>query len=105
MNHEVNTQAYIAELEASNRLLGERVSHLESQREAAGDKLLHEPIDKEKHPQLLAFQNSTNTYGQALLRLLYEPLVEYDHNGSERAIGNFKVKRKVSGQFMSAQRS
>lgn len=56
-------------------------------------------------PQTKTFQKSINQYREALFEFLYNPLVDYDNNASERAIRNIKVKLKVSGQFKSGQQA
>jgi transposase len=51
----------------------------------------------------MIFQKSINQYRKALFRFLYDPLVDYDNNASERAVRNLKMKLKVSGQLKSGQ--
>ena len=65
--------------------------------------LLAEQLDQQVHPQTCTFQKSMNQYRETLFRFLYNPWVEYDNNGSERAIRNIKVKTRISGQFKSGQ--
>jgi len=70
------------------------------------DKLLAQQLDKEspdtpkyKTKKTIVFQKAMKKHRDYLLTFLYHKNVPFDNNGSERAIRNFKVKMKVSGQF------
>lgn len=65
--------------------------------------LLAELVGQGQSPKTVTFQNSMNTYRDFLFPFLYDPLIPFDNNASERAIRNVKVKLKVSGQFKSGQ--
>jgi transposase len=71
--------------------------------EEKANALLAQGMQDSSCPQTKTFQKSINQYREALFRFLYDPLVEYDNNASERAVRNLKVKLKVSGQFKSGQ--
>ena len=67
------------------------------------DDLLAKQLDEESPPKktkkTIVFQTSMKKYRNYLFTFLYHNDVPSDNNGSERAIRNFKVKIKVSGQF------
>lgn len=74
------------------------------------DELLTEQLDKEspddplsKTTKTIVFQKAMNNLRDYLFTFLYHKDVPPDNNGSERAIRNFKVKMKVSGQFKTGQ--
>lgn len=67
------------------------------------DILLREDIPKVTNPKTLALQKSLLKNRESILTFLYNADTPPDNNGSERAIRNFKVKQKVSGQFKSGQ--
>ncbi len=67
------------------------------------DRLLIRHIKKTKFPQTHTFQKSMLKNRDHLFTFLYNLEVPPDNNASERAIRNFKVKLKVSGQFKSGQ--
>lgn len=58
---------------------------------------------KETYPKTEVFFQSMKEYKKYLLPFLYFEEVAPDNNSSERAIRNFKVKLKISGQFKSGQ--
>lgn len=67
------------------------------------DELLEKSISKDTYPKTAVFFNSMREYKEYLLPFLYFEEVSPDNNSSERAIRNFKVKLKISGQFKSGQ--
>jgi len=65
-------------------------------------KLLLENQEWEHLPsKTKTFIKSMRKHEKKLLIFLYDPLVPFDNNGSERAVRNIKVKLKVSGCFKS----
>jgi transposase len=52
-------------------------------------------------PKTKTFIKSMRKHEKKLLPFLYDPLIPFDNNGSERAVRNIKVKLKVSGSFKS----
>ena len=62
------------------------------------DNLMAETLDA-KHKEMIAFQKRIARYRNHIFTFLYHPDVPPNNNGSERAIRNFKVKQKISGQF------
>lgn len=67
------------------------------------DTLLCQSTLDQNTSKTLAFKNSMAKYRQFILPFLYDPIVTYDNNASERGIRNIKVKLKVSGQFKTGQ--
>lgn len=67
------------------------------------DDLLQETIHDRYADKTLTFKKSMTKYRNFILPFLYDPLVNYDNNASERSIRNAKVKLKVSGQFKTSQ--
>lgn len=65
--------------------------------------LLEKTICKDTYPKTTVFFNSMREYHEYLLPFLYFKEVSPDNNSSERAIRNFKVKLKISGQFKTGQ--
>jgi transposase len=63
------------------------------------DELLQQNLEDGYIDKTIAFKKSMNKYRNYLLPFLYNPLVTFDNNASERGIRNLKVKLKVSGQF------
>ena len=70
------------------------------------DELLAHQLDKKspdepvyKTKKTIVFQSAMKKHRNYLFAFLYNKDVPFDNNGSERAIRNFKVKMKVSGQF------
>ncbi|MEQ8472331.1 MAG: IS66 family transposase, partial [Marinoscillum sp.] len=67
------------------------------------DQLLAQQLDKDSPPdttkKTIVFQKAMKKHRNYLFTFLYYQDVPPDNNGSERAIRNFKVKMKVSGQF------
>lgn len=70
------------------------------------DELLAQQLHKEspddpvyKTKKTIVFQRAMKKHRNYLFTFLYHKDVPFDNNGSERAIRNFKVKMKVSGQF------
>ncbi len=53
------------------------------------------------YPKVHTLKNRFVKNRDHIFTFLYEPKVPPDNNGSERAVRNFKVKQKVSGQFRS----
>jgi transposase len=51
------------------------------------------------------FIKSIRKHRKKMLTFLYDPLVPFDNNGSERAVRNIKVKLKISGCFKSYQQN
>lgn len=69
------------------------------------DQLLARQLDKRKAPKTIVFQDSMQDYRDYLFTFLYNKGVPPDNNASERAIRNFKVKMKVSGQFKNGHQT
>ena len=67
------------------------------------NKLLATTLDKKQFPKTLTFQKSMTKYRNYLFPCLYDLEIPPDNNSSERAVRNFKVKQKISGQFKSGQ--
>lgn len=67
------------------------------------DDLLGQTIDDEYALKTLTLKKSMTKYRAFIFPFLYDPLIEYDNNASERCIRNVKVKLKVSGQFKNGQ--
>ena len=67
------------------------------------DTLLDQSILDQNTAKTISFKKSMAKYRQFILPFLYDPLITYDNNASERGIRNVKVKLKVSGQFKTAQ--
>ena len=56
-----------------------------------------------KHKLALTLQKKLRKISGNILCFLHYNYVPPDHNGSERAIRNIKVKQKISGSFRSTQ--
>ncbi len=67
------------------------------------DTLLGQSMCEQNTPKTISLKNSMAKYRQFILPFLYDPLITYDNNASERDIRNVKVKLKVSGQFKTGQ--
>lgn len=67
------------------------------------DTLLAQTICEQNASKTISFKNSMTKYRQFIFPFLYDPLITYDNNASERGIRNVKVKLKVSGQFKTGQ--
>jgi len=67
------------------------------------DALLAQSICDQNTAKTISFKKSMARYRQFILPFLYDPLITYDNNASERGIRNVKVKLKVSGQFKTGQ--
>lgn len=67
------------------------------------DRLLREIVPDKNAKKTTTFFKSINKYRNYLFPFLYDPLVPFDNNASERSIRNVKVKLKVSGQFKTGQ--
>jgi transposase len=71
------------------------------------DDLLAQQLDEDSPPdktkKTIVFQTSMKKHRNYLFTFLYHNDVPSDNNGSERAIRNFKVKMKISGQFKTGQ--
>jgi len=67
------------------------------------DALLAQIICEQNASKTKSFKKSMAKYRQFIFPFLYDPLVTYDNNASERGIRNVKVKLKVSGQFKTGQ--
>jgi transposase len=67
------------------------------------NQLLLITIDKKTHPNTAIFQASMIKNRNNLFPCLYNLAIPPDNNWSERAVRNFRVKQKVSGQFKSGQ--
>jgi transposase len=67
------------------------------------DALLAQTICEQNASKTRSFKKSMVKYRQFIFPFLYDPLITYDNNASERGIRNIKVKLKVSGQFKAGQ--
>lgn len=67
------------------------------------DTLLAQTICDQNTSKTRSFKKSMAKYRQFIFPFLYDPLITYDNNASERGIRNIKVKLKVSGQFKTGQ--
>lgn len=67
------------------------------------DSLLAQTIPPPNTKKTISLKKSMIKYRQFIFPFLYDPLVPYDNNASERGIRNIKVKLKVSGQFKTGQ--
>jgi transposase len=67
------------------------------------DSLIAQDIGGKNASKTLTFKKSMAKYRHFIFPFLYDPLVTYDNNASERGIRNIKVKLKVSGQFKTGQ--
>ena len=67
------------------------------------DSLLAQIIPAQNAKKTISLQKSMTKYRQYIFPFLYDPLIPYDNNASERSIRNVKVKLKVSGQFKTGQ--
>jgi transposase len=88
LKRELRETDYLQPVEQRNRL------------ETRLDELLLKPVDI-KHKKLLVFKNRMIKFREYLFTFLYHYNVPPDNNGSERAVGTFKVKQKISGLFRS----
>jgi len=67
------------------------------------DRLLEHTIPDKYILKTLTFKKSMTRYRAFIFPFLYDPLIDFDNNASERSIRNVKVKLKVSGQFKTGQ--
>lgn len=67
------------------------------------DALLAQTIPEQNARKTASLQKSMAKYRLFIFPFLYDPLIPYDNNASERSIRNVKVKLKVSGQFKTGQ--
>ena len=67
------------------------------------NQLLALPIVKADFPKTFTFQKAMIKHRNYLFPCLYDLEIPPDNNASERAVRNFKVKQKISGQFKSGQ--
>jgi transposase len=67
------------------------------------DHLLEHTIPDKYVLKTLTFKKSMTKYRAFIFPFLYDPLIDFDNNASERSIRNVKVKLKVSGQFKTGQ--
>jgi len=65
--------------------------------------LLEQTIPDKYILKTLTFKKSMTRYRAFIFPFLYDPLIDFDNNASERSIRNVKVKLKVSGQFKTGQ--
>ena len=68
-------------------------------------KLLKLKISQKRNPKSVTFQRELGKISNYILPCIYDKNIPPDNNGSERAVRNFKVKLKVSGQFKTEQNS
>lgn len=67
------------------------------------DVLLAQTIPAQNAEKTISLKKSMTKYRQFIFPFLYDLLIPYDNNASERGIRNIKVKLKVSGQFKTGQ--
>lgn len=65
--------------------------------------LLAQTILETSAPKTMSLKKSMAKYRLFIFPFLYDTLIPYDNNASERCIRNIKVKLKVSGQFKTGQ--
>lgn len=67
------------------------------------DELIAQSITAPSAKKTISLKKSMAKHRQFIFPFLYDPLIPYDNNASERSIRNIKVKLKVSGQFKNGQ--
>ena len=67
------------------------------------DILLAQTTIPKKAKKTISLKKSMTKYRLFIFPFLYDSLIPYDNNASERSIRNIKVKLKVSGQFKTGQ--
>lgn len=67
------------------------------------DALIAQTIPDPNAKKTISLKKSMTKYRLFIFPFLYDPLIPYDNNASERSIRNIKVKLKVSGQFKTGQ--
>ena len=67
------------------------------------DDLIAQTIHTPNAKKTISLKKSMAKYRLFIFPFLYDPLIPYDNNASERSIRNIKVKLKVSGQFKTGQ--
>jgi transposase len=67
------------------------------------DALIDQTIPAPSAKKTITLKKSMTKYRLFIFPFLYDPLIPYDNNASERSIRNIKVKLKVSGQFKTGQ--
>jgi transposase len=77
-------------------ILEQQLDHLLSDEQY--QMLIKEP---EKHKNAITFFKQMQKFRSNIFPFLYDQLVPFDNNASERAIRMIKVKTKISGQFKS----